>query len=274
MAIRRLARDREDVKIALFGSDSACQWSFGTTGDAPHREVNEHDEVVATISRKSFLHAFGTTYDLGGFDQRRDAERLAAVGVTSSSCGVPAVMVTCACPFCGSSDVATVSVMGANIYPEDIEQCLYHDTSLAEMTNSFCLCWPSPNGEPSTFHVRDLASRPSSRDASRQQSCPRLVELSADSARHGVAPRNARPEICFRLGRPFRGNAGRIKQCYPRLTNHANLTSSRCVVKLVIQVDRDRHAPARFLRAACGGAARKHRYSSWKSFGAGVARSQ
>jgi len=38
----------------------------------------------------------------------------------------------------GRSD-ATVSVMGANIYPEDIEQALYAEPALAAITSSFCL---------------------------------------------------------------------------------------------------------------------------------------
>jgi phenylacetate-coenzyme A ligase PaaK-like adenylate-forming protein len=31
----------------------------------------------------------------------------------------------------------TISIMGANIYPEDIEQCLYADKELAKITRSF-----------------------------------------------------------------------------------------------------------------------------------------
>lgn len=34
---------------------------------------------------------------------------------------------------------STVSVMGANIYPEDIEQALYDEPELAAVTHSFCL---------------------------------------------------------------------------------------------------------------------------------------
>jgi len=34
---------------------------------------------------------------------------------------------------------STVSVMGSNIYPEDLEQCLYDEPELAALTHSFCL---------------------------------------------------------------------------------------------------------------------------------------
>jgi phenylacetate-CoA ligase len=34
---------------------------------------------------------------------------------------------------------STVSVMGANIYPEDVEQALYDEPELAAQTHSFCL---------------------------------------------------------------------------------------------------------------------------------------
>ena len=36
---------------------------------------------------------------------------------------------------------STVSVMGANIYPEDLEQALYDEAELAGITHSFCLAW-------------------------------------------------------------------------------------------------------------------------------------
>ena len=37
----------------------------------------------------------------------------------------------------GRSDF-TISIMGANIYPEDIEQCVYADAELSKITRSFC----------------------------------------------------------------------------------------------------------------------------------------
>ena len=34
---------------------------------------------------------------------------------------------------------STVSVMGSNIYPSDLDQCLYDEPELAALTHSFCL---------------------------------------------------------------------------------------------------------------------------------------
>jgi phenylacetate-CoA ligase len=67
------------------------------------------------------------------------AERLRAAGVdiAALATGEPAPRL----PFLwvyGRKD-STVSVMGANIYPEDVEQALYRRPELAAMTSSFCL---------------------------------------------------------------------------------------------------------------------------------------
>ncbi len=62
-----------------------------------------------------------------GHDINRLAEQSGSVAI-----GIPFLWVY------GRSDY-TVSVMGANIYPEDIEQCLYDNPELARITRSFCL---------------------------------------------------------------------------------------------------------------------------------------
>ena len=52
----------------------------------------------------------------------------------------------------------TISVMGANIYPEDLEHCVYADPELARMTRSFCQSLSEgPEGEvrPSFFFEID-----------------------------------------------------------------------------------------------------------------------
>jgi phenylacetate-CoA ligase len=112
----------------------------------------------------------------------------------------------------------TISVMGANIYPEDIEQCLYQDTALAEMTNSFCLSVAeSPNGDVRPRFLFEVSRQPDADLARRfsESIVPKLIELNADfrEAWHEY-PDTLIPEIqLHRLGEgPFAADVGKIKQ--------------------------------------------------------------
>jgi phenylacetate-coenzyme A ligase PaaK-like adenylate-forming protein len=223
VAIRRLARDREDVKVALFGSDSRLPMVFQYNPVMHHIEVNEHDEVVFTISRKSLLspRIRYNVHDLGGvLTSDEMAERLAAVGVDIEQLRRASGDGDVRFPFLwifGRRD-HTISVMGANIYPEDIEQCLYHDTSLAEMTNSFCLSLAeSPNGDVRPRFMFEISREPDAELARRFSASilSRLVELNADFREAWREyPETLVPEIrLYRLGEgPFAADAGRIKQ--------------------------------------------------------------
>jgi phenylacetate-CoA ligase len=223
VAIRRLARDREDVKVALFGSDSRLPMVFQYNPVMHHVEVNEHDEVVFTISRKSLLspRIRYNVHDLGGvLTSDEMAERLAALGVDIEEMRRASGDGNVRLPFLwifGRRD-HTISVMGANIYPEDIEQCLYHDTSLAEMTNSFCLSLAeSPSGDVRPRFMFEISREPDPELARRFSASilSRLVELNADFREAWREyPETLVPEIrLYRLGEgPFAADAGRIKQ--------------------------------------------------------------
>ena len=141
VAIRRLCRERPDVRTALFGADSRLPMLFQYNPLMHYVEVNENRELLFTISRKSLLspRVRYNVHDEGGVARFDDLERrLAACGIDIDGLSGGARL---RLPFFwiyGRRDY-TVSVMGANIYPEDIEQCLYADAELAKITHSFCL---------------------------------------------------------------------------------------------------------------------------------------
>lgn len=223
IAIRRLAREREDVKLALFGSDSRLPMVFQYNPVMHHIEVNENDEVVFTISRKSLLspRIRYNVHDLGGvLSSDEMAKRLAELGVDIEQLRRDSGDGDVRLPFLwifGRRD-HTISVMGANIYPEDIEQCLYQDTTLAEMTHSFCLSLAeSANGDVRPRFLFEVSREPDA-DLARRFSASilsRLVDLNADFREAWREyPETLVPEVLlYRLGEgPFAADAGRIKQ--------------------------------------------------------------
>jgi phenylacetate-CoA ligase len=223
VAIRRLAREREDVKLALFGPDSRLPMVFQYNPVMHHVEVNENDEVVFTISRKSLLspRIRYNVHDLGGvLTSDEMAKRLAQVGVDIEQLRRESGDGNVRLPFLwifGRRD-HTISVMGANIYPEDIEQCLYQDTALAEMTHSFCLSLAeSANGDVRPRFLFEVSREPDAELARRFSASilSRLVNLNADFREAWREyPETLVPEVLlYRLGQgPFAGDAGRIKQ--------------------------------------------------------------
>jgi phenylacetate-CoA ligase len=223
VAIRRLAREREDVKLALFGPDSRLPMVFQYNPVMHHIEVNDNNEVVFTISRSSLLspRIRYNVHDLGGvLTSDEMAKRLAAVGVDMEQLRRESGDGNVRLPFLwifGRRD-HTISVMGANIYPEDIEQCLYQDTALAEMTHSFCLSLAeSPSGDVRPRFLFEVSREPDAELARRFSASilSRLVELNADFREAWREyPETLVPEVLlYRVGQgPFAGDAGRIKQ--------------------------------------------------------------
>jgi phenylacetate-CoA ligase len=223
VAIRRLARERSDVRQALFGSDSRLPMVFQYNPLMHHAEVNDDGEVVFTITRKSLLspRIRYNVHDSGGvLPHDRMAALLASVGVDFAQlqreCGDGGVQL----PFLwiyGRRDY-TVSVMGANIYPEDLEQCLYADPALAAITHSFCLgLAEDASGAVRPKFLVEVCVEPTpglARQFARSL-VPRLVALNNDfrEAWHEY-PEAVEPVIeLHRLGEgPFRADAGKIKQ--------------------------------------------------------------
>ncbi len=143
VALRRLAADDEQVREALFGRNPRLPMLFQYNPFEYYVNATEDDELVYTISRPGVLSPViaYNLHDEGGvatYEELR--ERLTQVGVDLDSIAKEHPR-SAEAPFVwvfGRKD-STVSVMGANVYPEDIEAALYDHPELARMTKSYCL---------------------------------------------------------------------------------------------------------------------------------------
>jgi phenylacetate-CoA ligase len=223
VAIRRLARENLDVRSRLFGSDSRLPMVFQYNPLVHYVEVNDNRELIVTITRPSLLspRIRYNVHDEGGilrYDEMaaalaaegQDIERL-VTGTAPRNMRLPFLWIY------GRRDF-TMSVMGANIYPEDVEQCLYADPELARTTRSFCQCLSeTPDGGVRPCFVFEVDAEPT--DTLRQQFAAsilkRLLALNADfRAAWQEFPETLLPRIdLHRLGEgPFTVVAGQIKQ--------------------------------------------------------------
>ncbi len=144
VAIRRAARDNPKIKEALFGTDSRLPMIFYYNPLMHFIEINERREMVFTITRLNVLspRIRYNIHDEGGtmeFDEM--VARCKSVGLDlekifgdefASMPKLPLMWIY------GRKD-STISVMGANIYPEDLEAALYANPELAQVTRSFCM---------------------------------------------------------------------------------------------------------------------------------------
>jgi phenylacetate-CoA ligase len=116
----------------------------------------------------------------------------------------------------GRSDT-TISVMGANIYPEDLEQCLYAEPDLARITRSFCLSLSENAAQvrPCFLFAVDVEPTYELKQQFARAMVVGLQSLNADfrEALHEYAE-TLQPEIrLYRVGEgPFASDSGRIKQ--------------------------------------------------------------
>ncbi|HUG48752.1 MAG TPA: hypothetical protein VMP67_10120 [Candidatus Limnocylindria bacterium] len=154
IGLGRLARTRPDVQKALFGRDQRLPMVFQYDPLMHWLEVNDEHEIVATISRLDVLtpRVRYNVHDEGGIMSYGRAsrvlarfgyriERLNELADVAGPRGPLPWSQPIPLPFLwihGRSD-ATISVMGANIYPEDIETIIYRDPELARQVNSFPL---------------------------------------------------------------------------------------------------------------------------------------
>ncbi len=221
VAIRRLARDDERVRQAMFGSDPRLPMLFQYNPLQHHINVSDSGELIFTINRLDVLapRIAYNIHDEGGvlrFDAAMD--KLAALGIDANQLidGKRPVQF----PFVwiyGRKD-STVSVMGANLYPEDVEQALYSAPELAKLTNSFCISLVEEiDGGVRPCFAFEIVSpiTPDLQAAFETQIIAGVEALNADFrealVEHAAA---ATPQIQLhpRGTGPFAGDAGRIKQ--------------------------------------------------------------
>jgi len=223
IAIRKLANRDPEIREKLFGKDSRLPMVFQYNPLMHHIDVNEAGELVFTISRPSLLapRIRYNPHDQGGvarFDEMADL--LAREGIELEDLVGDADTPLLHIPFMwiyGRKDF-TVSVMGANIYPEDLEQCVYSSPELAPITRSFCQALhESADGSVRPHFLFEIDAEPTEelRAEFRDQMVGRLVELNADYREaYKEYPETLVPRIdLFRCGEgPFAANQGKIKQ--------------------------------------------------------------
>jgi len=226
--IRRLCRERPEVRAALFGADSRLPMLFQYNPLMHYAEVNANRELLFTISRQSLLapRIRYNVHDQGGIARYDEMQRrLAHFGIDIAMLDADRRR-PLRLPFFwvhGRRDY-TVSVMGANIYPEDIEHCIYAEPRLARITHSFCMTLAEgPNGAVNPKFMFEVeAERDAALEATyREAILSHLTALNADfRAAWHEHPETLAPviELHARGAGPFAADAGRIKQA--RLVKH------------------------------------------------------
>jgi phenylacetate-CoA ligase len=188
-----------------------------------HIEVNENRELLFTITRRTLLspRIRYNVHDQGGimrFDIMkkklfcRGVDISSLPGIDSSSLlNLPFVWVF------GRRDY-TISVMGANIYPEDLEQCLYAEPELAKATHSFCMSVSEgPQGDVRPCFLFEVNAAPDKAMSEKfKRTIPEQLRKFNNDFREAWKeyPETLVPEIrLYGIGRgPFANDRNRIKQ--------------------------------------------------------------
>ncbi len=235
VALRRVARANPGVREALFGGDSRLPMVFQYNPLIHFLEVNGQREVVCTVSRLDLLaprirYNVHDEADVVPYAEARrvladagfDIARLGSAPETHGPRGPLPWSDPIPLPFLliyGRRD-ATISVMGANIYPEDIEALVYRDPELAPRLHSFLLSVvDDASGMPRPAVALELTDLDGVDDAWHEAVADRLRDgltgLNIDY-RSSIAefPGAMRPIVsAYGVGEgPFAADATRIKQ--------------------------------------------------------------
>jgi phenylacetate-CoA ligase len=227
--IRKQAAQNPELRRALFGDDPRLPMLFQYNPLDYYVETNDSGELVITVNRLAMLspRIRYNIHDAGGARSFRDTIAICRefgidpVKASREASGVRAFRL----PFLwvhGRSD-STLSYMGANIYPEDVEQALCADSgSDATRLGAYCLelvdfandeVRPCVHVEVTTGPVEDpdLAARLVKVVVERLSANSRDVKAAV-----AEDPRTA--EVLVRLhapgSGPFAGSDARIKRRY------------------------------------------------------------
>ncbi len=234
VALRRLARARPDVRAALFGDDPRLPMVFQYNPLIHYLEMNDLGEVLCTVSRLDLMtpRIRYNVHDAGGLLPFATARGvLAGLGIDIRRLGTMEEVAGPRGPLPWSPPIplpfvyiygrrdATISVMGANIYPEDIETIVYGDPVLARRLESFLLMGVTDaTGTPRPGIALELKAGDTADEAWRTtlviQFRDRLEALNADYREAlGEFPAAMQPVVAvYESGEgPFAANAGRIK---------------------------------------------------------------
>ena len=235
IAVRRLARARPDIRLALFGTDARLPMVFQYNPLIHYMEANALGEVVCTVSRLDLLapRIRYNVHDSGGIvgfaqvkrtlkDFGYDLDRLHETAEVHGPRGPLRWARPIPLPFLwihGRRD-ATISVMGSNIYPEDIESVLYRDPEVSPRMHSFMLSVvDDESGTPRPSVALELIDLDGIDDTWRAAAAERLRDglgtLNIDyRSSLGEFPGAMLPIVSTyaRRGGPFAGDTTRIKQ--------------------------------------------------------------
>ncbi|GAC1466906.1 MAG: phenylacetate--CoA ligase family protein [Chloroflexota bacterium] len=225
--IRKRAVADAALQRALFGDDPRVPMLFQYNPLDYYVETNEQNELVVTVNRSRLLspRIRYNIHDTGGtlsFHAMVDTLREFGLDATSA-CRRPGQPIF-QLPFLylfGRSD-STLSYMGANIYPEDVQQALFADATDARRLGAYCLeLIDIGNGEQRPcVHVEVLAPQGDETVLSerlRQRVLDRLLSSNRDF-RSAVAEDFSAAELMVQVHAtgqgPFANNGTRIKHRY------------------------------------------------------------
>ncbi|MGZ8481857.1 MAG: phenylacetate--CoA ligase family protein, partial [Candidatus Limnocylindria bacterium] len=226
VALRRLALDRPEIAEVLFGESDRVPMVFQYNPMLHHIETNPRGELLFTVCRASTLSpkVRYNVHDEGGvLDDDELRRRLAGFGIAPEQLSPPQFGRLVRMPYLyvfGRAD-STVSVMGANIYPVDVEGGIYADATLAAKVRSFRLSLLEEQaGE--TRPLIDVELERDDPDAVLQRSLAAAIEthLLATNTDYREAA-GEYPEMMVPVVRlhaaatgPFAGDGDRIKHRY------------------------------------------------------------
>ncbi|HKW06145.1 MAG TPA: phenylacetate--CoA ligase family protein [Candidatus Dormibacteraeota bacterium] len=179
--MRRKAASDESLRRALFGSEDRFPMLFQYNPVDYNIETNDADELIITVNREKALspRIRYNLHDAGGTITYADAmKKLATAGLLGESERVLGGQPRWRMPFLylfGRSD-STVSYMGANIYPADVEKAIFQSAADHERFGAFCvemMATGKAHEERPYVHVEAL--RPLDESVARDELRKRLV---------------------------------------------------------------------------------------------------
>ncbi len=225
ICIRRLMEQRADVRYALLGDEQRAPMLFQYNPLDHYIETNADSELIVTINRPLLSPRIRYNIkDEGGIISYEEmSTKLLGVGVDMHAL-LPKGATKPHLPFVyvfGRRD-STLSYMGANIYPEDVEAGLLSNHDLASRLGAFCmeLVEEKATGEVRPcIHVEVTEGLPSDEMANALQQMVRnkLYELSADfrqAMREDQSVGQLRIELHMGGEGPFAEMSQRIKRRY------------------------------------------------------------
>ena len=223
--IRKLCFQDTALRKTLFGEEHRLPMLFQYNPIDHFVEIIDR-EIVVTISKPWTLspRIRYNIKDEGGmitFDDMKEKLRLHSIDINEleKKCNYPRWYV----PFLfvyGRKD-STVSVMGANIYPEDVESIVYSDLFLANSINSFSISLEEDaSGNPRPcfeFELLDIDQKAKVEEMLRSILSAGLAKLSLDYKKaHDEYPQAVEPivKIFGMCEGPFKDDQARIKKRY------------------------------------------------------------